>query len=42
LLSARLLRTGASICALVHIWEWQVMQVSVGGNPAKRAFSTEV
>ena len=40
--SARLARTGASICALVQSCEWQVMQVSVGGMPAKRAFSTEV
>ena len=31
-----------SISALVQICEWQVMQVSVGGIPANRAFSTEV
>ena len=35
-------RTGSSIAELVQICEWQVMQVCVGGTPAKDDFSTEV
>ena len=35
-------RTGSSIDAFVQICEWQVMQVCVGGTPAKDDFSTEV
>jgi len=38
----QLSRTGASMAALVQTWEWQLMQVSVGGRPAKAARSTEV
>ena len=38
--SARLCLTGSSIrCAVVQIWEWQVMQVAVGGKPACGAVS---
>ena len=42
LFSARLCRTGSSIDAVVQIWEWQVMHVSVGGKPACGAVSTPV
>ena len=42
LLSARLARTGASIGASVQICEWQVMQVWVGGRPARGPSATEV
>jgi hypothetical protein len=31
---------GSSIAALVQIWEWQVMQVAIGGNPARGLIST--
>ena len=35
-------RTGASIGAPVQICEWQVMQVWVGGRPARGPSATEV
>ena len=41
LFSARLWRTGANRSALVQICEWQVMQVQVGGRPARSETSTE-
>lgn len=33
--------TGASMASLVNSWEWQVMQVAMGGIPAKPAVSTD-
>ena len=42
LFSARLARTGASIGAPVQICEWQVMQVWVGGRPARGPSATDV
>jgi len=38
----KLSRTGSSKGAAVQIWEWQFMQVFVGGIPANEEFSTEV
>ena len=38
----KLWRTGSSIGLSAQIWEWQFMQVAVGGMPANAAFSTEV
>ena len=38
----KLARTGSSIGLSAQICEWQLMQVSVGGIPAKAEVSTEV
>ncbi len=34
--------TGSSMGLPSQIWEWQVMQVCVGGSPAKAEVSTEL
>ena len=38
----KLARTGSSVGLLLQIWEWQFMQVLVGGMPAVADTSTEV